>query len=48
MLAFSQKNDSVINVSLTMHDVLNMVKELRQTGKYPPKAKIEAITEALK
>ena len=35
-------------LGLTMHDVSNVIGELKQKRKLPPKEKVEAITEALK
>ena len=36
------------SLGLTMHDVSNVIGELKQKRKLPPKEKVEAITEALK
>ena len=36
------------SLGLTMHDVSNVIEELKQKRKLPPKEKVEAITEALK
>ena len=36
------------SLGLTMHDVSNVIEELKQRRKLPPKEKVEAITEALK
>ena len=36
------------SLRLTMHDVSNVIEELKQRRKLPPKEKVEAITEALK
>lgn len=36
------------SLGLTMYDAPNAVEELKQPRKYPPKEKVEAITEALK
>lgn len=36
------------SLGLTMYDAPNVVEELKQPRKRPPKEKVEAITEALK
>ena len=36
------------SLGLTMYDVSNVIEELKQKRKLPPKEKVEAITEALK
>lgn len=36
------------SLGLTMYDAPNAVEELKQSGKHPPKEKVEAIKDALK
>ena len=36
------------SLGLTMYDAPNAVEELKHPRKYPPKEKVEAITDALK
>ena len=35
-------------LGMTMYDAPNAVEELKQPRKYPPKGKVDAITDALK